>query len=291
MKSKKNIRKLKNKHRFIIYNDNTFAEVFSLRLSLFNTYLLIIGGGILLIILGIFLVTSTPIKRILPNNEYQIKSRLYKNAILIDSLQSTLAQQQNYYHRIHLLLSGQDSLLENYKDTIKPITNSLFDTNKEINYVKSSADSLLRQTVEMEDRFNVAHGEASKKDQIFNLFLYPPVKNGVVVATYQKSSLQHFGIDVAAQDDTHIMATAEGTIVSANWSVEDGYNIIIQHENNLISCYKYNDKLLKNIGDYVERGEAIAILGSTGKSSANPHLHFELWYNGTSLDPQDYISF
>lgn len=285
------IRKLKNKYRFIIYNDGTFAEVFSLRLSLFNTYIIIIGSVILFIIIGIFLVTSTPVKRILPNSEYQIKSRLYKNAILIDSLQNKLLAQQNQYRRIYLILNGQDSLLINPTDTIKPGTTNLNENDKEINYVKSMEDSLLRQTVETEDRFNVMHGEASEKEQIFNLFLYPPLKNGVVVAAYQKSSSKNFGIDIAAQEDAHVMATAEGTIISANWSVEAGYTILIQHEKNLISCYKYNNKLLKNVGDHVARGEAIAILGNVGQKISGVHLYFEIWYNGTALDPQDYISF
>lgn len=291
MAKKKIIRKLKNKYRFIIYNDGTFAEVFSLRLSLFNTYVLLVGGAIIFIIIGIFLVTFTPVKRILPSSEYQIKSTLYKNTILIDSLEQQLLAQQNHYKRIHFILNGQDSLLKNPDDTIKPGNTTLANENREINYVKSAEDSLLRATVEAEDRFNVTYGKASKKEQIFSLFLYPPINNGVVTASYQKSSLQHFGIDIAAQEDTHVMATAEGTIISANWSVEAGYSIIIQHDGNLISYYKHNDKLLKNVGEHVERGEAIAILGNTGEHSSGPYLHFELWYNGTALAPLDYISF
>lgn len=291
MTKKEIIRKLKNRYRFIIYNDGTFAEVFSLRLSLFNTYVILAGSAILLIALGILLVTYTPIKHVLPNNEYQIKSRLYKNALLIDSLQHRLSVQENHYKRIHFILNGQDSLLKNPIDTIKPGNTTIKDTYGEINYVKSSADSLLRAAIEAEDRFNVTLGQASKKQQLFNLFLYPPVKNGVVIAAYQKSSVQHFGIDIAAQENTHVMATAEGTVISANWSVENGYCIIIQHEDNLISCYKQNDKILKNIGEHVERGEVIAILGNAKNNSWGPHLRFEIWHNGTALDPQDFISF
>jgi murein DD-endopeptidase MepM/ murein hydrolase activator NlpD len=73
--------------------------------------------------------------------------------------------------------------------------------------------------------------------------------------------------------------------------METGYVIYIQHRSNIISVYKHNAELLKNTGDKVKAGEAIAIIGNTGKLSTGPHLHFELWYNGTALDPQQYIDF
>lgn len=291
MTKRKIIKRLKNKYRFIIYNDGTFAEVFSLRLSLFNSYIIIVGGAILFIILGIILVTSTPVRHILPNSEYQIKTTLYKNALLIDSLENKLQINENQYRRILFILNGKDSLLQEDDDTIKFSNIKIKDDDKEINYVKSSEDSLLRSNIEAEDRFNITHGGAAKKEQLFNLYLYPPVNNGVIIAAYEKSSLQHFGVDIAAQTDTHIMATAEGTVISASWSVETGYSLVIQHEDNLISCYKHNAQLLKKVGDHVQRGEVVAILGNTGENTSGPHLHFELWHKGKSLDPQDFISF
>ena len=80
-------------------------------------------------------------------------------------------------------------------------------------------------------------------------------------------------------------------MVFASWTNTEGYVIQIQHDNNLISAYKHNSVLLKKIGDYVKAGEAIAIIGNSGELSTGPHLHFELWYNGIPLNPQEYISF
>jgi len=55
--------------------------------------------------------------------------------------------------------------------------------------------------------------------------------------------------------------------------------------------YKHNDKLLKKAGTFVSAGEAIGIIGNTGTLTDGPHLHFELWYKSTPLNPADYIVF
>jgi murein DD-endopeptidase MepM/ murein hydrolase activator NlpD len=88
-----------------------------------------------------------------------------------------------------------------------------------------------------------------------------------------------------------VKATLPGTVTLAGWTLETGYVIQLQHENNIISLYKHNAELLKHIGDRVKAGEPIAIIGNSGELTTGPHLHFELWYNGTSLDPQQYITF
>jgi len=66
---------------------------------------------------------------------------------------------------------------------------------------------------------------------------------------------------------------------------------VIQHTENLISVYKHNSALLKKEGDFVKAGEVIAIIGETGELTTGPHLHFELWYNGSAVNPRDYMVF
>ncbi len=291
MTKKKIIRKLKNKYRFIIYNDGTFSEMFSLKLSMFNIYVIVVGCALLFISLGVILATSTPIQYFISGSKYKVKAQLNRSSLLVDSLQNVLKANENQYRRIHFILSGKDSLLQDVEKTVQINTNKNKENNKKINYVKSAADSALRKIVETEDRFNITHSQNVPKTQLFNLYLYPPINNGVVVATYEKSSLQQYGIEIATQKDAHIMATTEGTIISASWSVENNFTIIIQHDNNLISCYKNISKTLKPIGTYVKRGEAIAIIENTSHQNSTAHLHFELWHEGKSLNPLDYISF
>ena len=87
------------------------------------------------------------------------------------------------------------------------------------------------------------------------------------------------------------MATIDGTVRSAAYTIETGYVIELQHYQGFISVYKHCESLLKQEGETAKAGEAIALVGSTGKWSTGPHLHFELWYKGRAIDPTNYIPF
>jgi len=101
----------------------------------------------------------------------------------------------------------------------------------------------------------------------------------------------HFGIDIVPGNDETVLATLSGTVILSTWSVETGYIIAIQHNWNLVSFYKHNSVLLKKVGDRVKTGESIAIVGNSGEQTTGPHLHFEIWHNGTPTNPRDYIIF
>lgn len=102
---------------------------------------------------------------------------------------------------------------------------------------------------------------------------------------------EHYGVDIAAKEDEPIKAVLDGTVLFAGWTTETGNTIQIQHANNLVSVYKHNSVLLKKMGQYVKAGEAVAVIGNSGEQTTGPHLHFELWYNGNAIDPQEYIVF
>jgi len=67
--------------------------------------------------------------------------------------------------------------------------------------------------------------------------------------------------------------------------------VMIQHQANLISVYKHNSYVYKKVGTFVNAGDIIAIVGNSGELTNGPHLHFELWYNGTSLNPEEFVTF
>lgn len=113
---------------------------------------------------------------------------------------------------------------------------------------------------------------------------------GSISAGYDVS-IKHYGVDVLAAKGTAIKAIAPGVLVTSEWSIDSGNTLSIQHGNNTISIYKHNSALLKKVGDYVEAGEAVAIIGNSGTLSDGPHLHFELWYQGVPVDPENYITF
>lgn len=293
---KKILKKLKNKYRLIIYNDSTFAEVFSLKLSKLNIYSILGTTAILLIVLGSVLVLYSPVKRLLPSSEYQVKRILYQNIEKMDSLEHLISNNQAIFSNISLILQGKDSLLIKDTDTIvQPKTaknNNKFTPLQDNN----NEDAILRATIEQEEKFNITKGEKSNKEStnLKNLYLPPPLNNGIIIAEYENTSggtNPHLGIDISGKKNSHIMTVMPGTVISANWSIETGYSIIIQHEKGFISCYKHCSELLKTIGETVRQGEVIGIIGNTGEETTGPHLHFELWYKGTSLNPKDYIVF
>ena len=121
------------------------------------------------------------------------------------------------------------------------------------------------------------------------IFFFSP-KVGFVSAPYNVRE-GHFGIDIVAKKNEPVKCVADGTVIMASWTQDSGYVMAIQHRGNIISVYKHNAELLKEVGNFVNAGEIISIIGNTGDLTDGPHLHFELWYNGTSVDPEEFVTF
>jgi murein DD-endopeptidase MepM/ murein hydrolase activator NlpD len=134
-----------------------------------------------------------------------------------------------------------------------------------------------------------ANETKTSKESITNFFFFSPLK-GLVTNSFDMKE-EHYGIDITAQENEAIKATLDGTVIMSAWTSETGYVIQIQHENNLVSVYKHNSALMKKVGQYVKAGEVVAIIGNSGELTSGTHLHFELWYNGNPIDPQEYMVF
>lgn len=98
----------------------------------------------------------------------------------------------------------------------------------------------------------------------------------------------HTGIDIAGKRGSVVVAAGSGFVVFAGWHKDLGNMVIIHHGEDLFSYYGHNDRLLVREKRYVKRGDPIALLGSTGRSSG-PHLHFEISQAGKSIDPRAYV--
>lgn len=282
-KSKK--KRLKERYRLAILNDRTLKEVWHTVLSLRN--FIAIGGflGLLLVGIGIVLVTFTPLREYVPGYpDANDRKLVISNYLKIDSIEEVVYQKDLYIENLHSILIGKatNPHIAN-KDSIKR-------TGESVHPLK--LDSSLYKRVE-DDRFNVRYVEDETilptMLSTVKMHFYCPLK-GEITNHYAPES-GHYGIDIVSNANDPVLSVLDGTVISAGWTLEAGYVIIVQHRNNIVSQYKHNSLLLKKIGDRVRAGEPLGIIGNTGEYTTGPHLHFELWQNGTPLNPTDYIIF
>ncbi len=278
--------RLSDKYRLIIYNDDTFEEVGYIRLKGFNLLWIIGALGFILISLTFVLIAYTSVRELIPGYPTsKLKREIVMNALRLDSLEHELRIRDYYFQNIQNILLDRDTsyMLKNVKDSI---------TVKDVKFTKSKTDSLLRKQVE-DEQFNVMsyHNPLENKQKLsaVQLHFFTPLK-GVITNRFN-ANIGHYGIDIVAGPNEVIKSVLDGTVIFASWTLETGYVIQIQHDNNIISIYKHNAELLKTLGSRVSAGEPIAIVGNSGEITTGPHLHFELWFNGKPINPEDYIVF
>ena len=281
---KKFLQRLRHRYRLVVMNDDTFEENLSIRLTPLGLVILLGSVTIVMVMLVTSLIAFTPIREYIPGYaDVGMRRELIKMAVHSDSLEQTLTEQNMFNSNITSVLQGKTK-----PDTTKNRPNK----NKEYEKLSlnpSQKEAALRQSIESQDKYSLAYGSESNKSGISNFFFFTPIKG--IVSEQFKSKDQHYGIDIVGPENEPVKATLDGTVVLATWSLETGYTISVQHSNNLISVYKHNSVLLKKVGDYVKSGEPIAIIGNSGEQTTGPHLHFELWYNGSAIDPQGYMVF
>ncbi len=283
--------RVQEKKRIIILDVDNYEEKRSYTTSKFNVFILLSFFTILLGFLTFTLISYSSLKNLIPGYPNPTQQQEIKNkSIIIDQklteLLSKTEKEKSYINNVMQILNG--SIPINEKDTswkkIKPSTNS--NTNK-----ISSSEKSMREKVQNREKFDidVIPGGALKSEVLPELLLFPPIKGEIT--NKMNISSGHFGVDIIAPKNEAVSSILNGTIIYHNWSPTDGHVVHIQHKKNLISIYKHNSEILKEIGDFVESGEPIAIVGNSGEHSTGPHLHFELWHNGYPLDPEIFINF
>lgn len=280
---KKIKRKLLDKYRLVILTENTFEERISFKLTRLNVFVVATLFLIILLTATYALIAYTPLKEYIPGySSTALKKKAIELNYKTDSLQRVISVNELYFSSIKKVLEGDVSAVEFNKDSIVEAIKLEAD---EVDLSPSLEDSLLRERVYKEDKYNLFESATS----VANFVLFPPV-NGSISESYNLEE-KHFGVDIVVAIDAPVKATADGTVIFAEWSPTTGHVIIIEHSYGLISVYKHNGSLIKAQGDLVKAGEVIATAGDSGEFSTGPHLHFELWNDGYSIDPSNFIDF
>lgn len=288
-KKKKNIlvRRLRDKYRLSIFNEQTYEQTFSMRLSKLNVFTTVGSTMIFLVLVTTVIIAFTSLREYIPGYPTGEQRRMMiRNYQRVDSLIFEIDRRDRFIADVRAIISGELPASAYYRSDsaeVKPATVVALSGKK------SKEDSLFRTGIEEEERFNLSDTKPKKDARLELIYFQPPLK-GIVTSKYGETR-GHYGVDVVATVGARVSAIYEGTVIFTGWTVETGYVIQVQHDNQLVSIYKHNGKLLKNTGDRVKTGEAIATVGNSGELTTGTHLHFEMWHAGVPLNPELYISF
>ena len=285
MSKQKIFKQLRSQYRLSLLKESSYEERLSLLLTPLNIILLLsftflIVGGIVYIV-----VALTPLREVLVPGyvDEQYRNDAQSARQQADSAMIQLAIYSDYLDVVSNVMKGNI-----HPDSVEFDSKSIVDESL-LSYEISEEDSLLRTKIEEEDRFALNLAGAGDEKSTSRKFLFKPLE-GTLSAGFDPDN-DHYGIDLVAPQESVIKSVLDGTVILSSYTSDGGHVIQVQHSNNLVSVYKHNSVLLKKTGNRVRAGESIAVIGDTGDHSDGPHLHFELWENGSPINPSDYFSF
>lgn len=203
----------------------------------------------------------------------------------VDSLALEVDRKDQFIANIQKVLSGDTASFNDPAQVLKGESQPL---TKPTNLKPTATDSIFRKEFEQSDMAVISLTNMKYKE-FEGTFFYSPL-SGYVSDSYNVKK-GHLGVDVVAKVNEPVKCIADGTVIFSSWTQDSGYVIMVQHRGNLISAYKHNAQLLKKVGTFVNGGEIVAIVGNSGELTNGPHLHFEMWYNGNSLNPEEFVTF
>ncbi|SMD35438.1 Peptidase family M23 [Reichenbachiella faecimaris] len=279
--------RLTTKYLLIVRNEENFAEKSTYSFTYSKIILVLVLSFFAFFGLSFYLSTSLLEAWFDPRfAELKATKEVMELATRVDSLQLEVRKKDDFISNIKTIMSGEDA---QYTD----VDNSGTIESSEITEIVESRvinpiDSQFREEFEKGGlEFQLTDNRLSEELQDF--FLFKPVDG--IVSEHFDPQIDHLAIDIVAKQDEPVKSVADGTVIFASWTQDSGYVMAIQHRGNLISMYKHNSDLLKNVGNFVTAGEVVSIIGNTGELTSGPHLHFELWYNGNPINPEELIRF
>ena len=275
-------RNFKFKYKLTITNEDTLEEIVGIHVSKLNGVSVLLSAVTVIFLITAVIIAFTPLKNYLPGYmNKEVREQVVTNALRADSLQWLMERQRMYIMNIQDIVSGSVKA-----DSVHSIDSLTIVRSEEL-MERTQAEDEFRKLYEESERYNLT--SLDNAQAITGLMFVRPTR-GMLTSMFDANK-KHFGVDVAASPNESVLATLDGTVVLATYTADTGYLIQVQHAQNLVSVYKHCGSLLKQVGDVVKAGEAIALVGNTGEKTTGPHLHFEIWNRGRALDPTKYIVF
>ncbi|MDR0364332.1 MAG: M23 family metallopeptidase [Bacteroidales bacterium] len=284
-------RNIRKKYSLRIQDDSTLHDKLYLKISKGRIYFFTFIAALIVSGVTFLLLAYTNLKKLIPNYyDADIAPLVYELERKADSLELQSLMLSNYVNNMRTILTGQeisDSILQ-----ASDSENSIGDrvTFENVSYSRSREDSILREEFESTTNYTLLDYSYTPATSFKNENFVAPIIGGMITNRFSNVD-RHYGIDLTGKVGAPILSTLDGTVIFSEWAVETGYVLIIQHRNDLISVYKHNSTLLKKAGEYVKAGDPVAIIGNSGSLTSGMHLHFEIWYKGSPLNPEDYLIF
>jgi murein DD-endopeptidase MepM/ murein hydrolase activator NlpD len=257
-----------------------------MRLSRLNVMSIAGILGLLLVGVVVSLIAFTPLRELIPGYpSRQTRSEIVTNALRLDSLEQQVRQWVLYNDNISRILSGKEPMnIEGESDT------TLAARYRSIILTRSVEDSLFRKEMEREEQFNLTISGSSDKPRDFtSLHFFPPVRGKVMEKFNPRNG--SFGVTIAAQANSTVSAALDGTIIAAYWTLNMGYVVQVQHDFGLTTTYKKLGQSIKKAGSHLKVGEVVGMVETAKSKSEDSSIVFEIWHNGTPVNPEQHIIF
>ena len=282
--TKHNREKKRTNYRLAVIDDKSHEQLVTIRFTKTSAFVAILTILVMLCALVYSITAYTPVRTFIPGYpDAHSKRAAIQNAIKVDSLERVIFRWEMYSENLKRVLAGEEALKI---DSILISTRKPSDAKADVSGLMKQ-DSLLRQNVMEEEQFGIS-ARKQRDLPLEGMLFFTPLK-GVVSQGYDPAI--HPYVDITAPSGSVVKAVLDGTVIFSGWSDDAGHTIQIQHDGDIVSIYKHNEKLLKKTGDKVSAGTPIALVGNTGEMTTGAHLPFELWHKGETLDPTKHISF
>lgn len=281
---------LTSKLQLIIRNEENFEDKFKLSYTPARLLFFSFIAFVVVFVLGFFIAAKIYNRTILSGQDAALSRKVVTLTTLVDSLNQKIDSKNDYIESIKKVLGGEVKYFNDEKPAeLKKEAKKVSNYSESVNLDKlEQADIKMRNEFESGNSMPGAMAQG-REINLKNLVLFPPLK-GMVSDKYNSKD-KHYGVDLVSAKDEPIKSISDGTVIFSSWTDETGNVIAIQHQSELVSIYKHCSVLLKKVGNFVNAGEIIAIIGNSGENTTGPHLHFELWYKGNPMNPEDFVSF
>ena len=273
-------------YRIVVIPQGETGSTRSFKASVLTIVLACCGFVALIIGLTVAAIVYTPAGLLIPMSEEQLQKRygseLFDVQQRLNRISSEVLVLREYNNKLRKALGQEalpaDSIIEFSSADVAAAELPERPVKEQSIQPAKQEPSIIYRTVTVE------------KEEVSFRAAFPIITPAVGFVSKKFAAVQgHLGMDYAGKIGSLIVAAAEGYVVFSGYTADDGHTIILSHGSGYLTMYKHNQSLLKTVGERVRRGEPIALLGNSGRTSYGPHLHFEVWKDGKAQNPNDYL--